>query len=160
MKTIIHGSKVTDIQVQCKRSQSTPGLETYFFGNLQTFASGCNLNSQIAVSSLHLVFTFISEIDWINHVFLLICCLQDSPHSSFFRFKEMKDFELLRHRQHIWHARQWIRVRSFDSFNETSLRTRSGFGISWNIELTTFFKCLYFQLAKLNLNLHFASLTA
>ena len=27
------------------------GLETYFFSNSQTFASGFNLNSQIAVSN-------------------------------------------------------------------------------------------------------------
>ena len=32
------------------------GLETYFFSNLQTFASGLNLNSQIAVSNSQLVF--------------------------------------------------------------------------------------------------------
>ena len=43
---------------------------------------------------------------------------------------------------------------------ETSLRSRSGFGISWNIELATFFECLYFQLAKLNFSSHFASFKA
>ena len=44
----------------------------------------------------------------------------------------------------------------------SSLRTRSewGFGIRWNIELATFFECLYFQLANLNFNSHFASLQA
>ena len=29
----------------------TPGLETYFYSHSQTFASGFNLNSQIAVSN-------------------------------------------------------------------------------------------------------------
>ena len=33
-----------------------PGLETYFFSHSQTFASGLNLNSQIAVSNSQLVF--------------------------------------------------------------------------------------------------------
>ena len=32
------------------------GLETYFFSHSQTFASGFNLNSQIAVSNSQLVF--------------------------------------------------------------------------------------------------------
>ena len=32
------------------------GLETYFFSNLQTFASGFNLNLQIAMSNSQLVF--------------------------------------------------------------------------------------------------------
>ena len=32
------------------------GLETYFFSHSQTFASGFNLNSQIAVSHSQLVF--------------------------------------------------------------------------------------------------------
>ena len=32
------------------------GLETYFFSHSQTFASGLNLNSQIAVSNSQLVF--------------------------------------------------------------------------------------------------------
>ena len=36
------------------------GLETYFFSNLQNFASGFNLNSQIAMSNSQLVFpTFV-----------------------------------------------------------------------------------------------------
>ena len=36
------------------------GLETYFFSNLITFASGFNLNSQIAMSNSQLVFpTFV-----------------------------------------------------------------------------------------------------
>ena len=34
----------------------TTGLETYTFSNSQTFASGFNLNSQIAVSNSQLVF--------------------------------------------------------------------------------------------------------
>ena len=34
----------------------TSGLETYFFSHSQTFASGFNLNSQIAVSNSQLVF--------------------------------------------------------------------------------------------------------
>ena len=36
--------------------QALTGLETYFYSHLQTFASGFNLNSQIAVSNSQLVF--------------------------------------------------------------------------------------------------------
>ena len=43
---------------------------------------------------------------------------------------------------------------------QTSMRPRSEFGFSWNIELATFLECPYFQLAKLNFNSHFASLQA
>ena len=51
-----------------------PGLETYFFSNSQTFASGLNLNSQIAVHCIQLAISFaiISKSDSLNHVFLLI----------------------------------------------------------------------------------------
>ena len=51
---------------------------------------------------------------------------------------------------------RWIYCR----LAETSLWSRSAFGISWNIELATFFECLYFQLAKLNFSSHFASFKA
>ena len=40
--------------VNCGRAMS--GLETYFISHSQTFASGFNLNSQIAVSNSQLVF--------------------------------------------------------------------------------------------------------
>ena len=42
------------------------GLETYFLSNSQAFASGFNLNSQIAVSNSQLVFAIISETDLIS----------------------------------------------------------------------------------------------
>ena len=52
------------------------GLETYFFSNSQTFASGFNLNSQVAVCYSQFSFTIISENDSLKHAYLLICCLQ------------------------------------------------------------------------------------
>ena len=52
-----------------------PVPETYFFRNSQTFASGFNLNSQIAVSYSQLVL-LLFQIDSLNHEYLLICCLQ------------------------------------------------------------------------------------
>ena len=39
-----------------------PGLETYFFRNSQTFASGFNLNSQIAVSYSQLVLLLLQRL--------------------------------------------------------------------------------------------------
>ena len=46
---------------------SSPGLETYFFSNLQAFVSGFNLNLQIVVSYSQFSFAIISEIDSLNH---------------------------------------------------------------------------------------------
>ena len=78
-----------------------PGLETYFFSHLQTFASGFNLNSQIAVSNSQLVFpTFeqflslgcgmaIVSLGW-NLVHSSPLLLQRTcwrPHSIFLRLK-------------------------------------------------------------------------
>ena len=90
---------------------------------------------------------------------------EDSPHStSFFRLKKCVIFSAI--------AVTWLDPKTASLccealwlFNacrltETSLRSRSGFGISWNIELATFFECLYFQLAKLNFSSHFASFKA
>ena len=49
------------------------GLETYFFSNSQTFASGFNLNSQIAVSYSQLVLLlFQTEIDSHNHAYISV----------------------------------------------------------------------------------------
>ena len=84
----------------------------------------------------------------------------------FLSFKEMRYF--FHHRCHMARPQdsesvlrgaliyRWIYCR----LAETSLWSRSGFGISWNIELATFFECLYFQLAKLNFSSHFASFKA
>ena len=84
----------------------------------------------------------------------------------FLSFKEMRYF--CHHRCHMARPQdselvlrgaliyRWIYCR----LAETSLWSRSGFGISWNIELATFFECLYFQLAKLNFSSHFASFKA
>ena len=54
----------------------------------------------------------------------------------------------------------WLFHCLYSRLAETSLRPRSGLGMRWNIELATFFECLYFQHAKLNFNSHFASLQA
>ena len=101
------------------------GLETYFFSHSQTFASGFNLNSQIAVSNSQLVFPTFEQ-------FLILCCgmaivswgwnlVHRSPlrwqrtcwcsHSSFLRLK--KYIILFRHCRHM--ARQRVCVtRRFD----------------------------------------------
>ena len=71
-------------------------------------------------------------------------------------------------RNALWHGKSFCYevLQLFHCFYcrlaYSSLRTRSewGFGIRWNIELATFFECLYFQLANLNFNSHFASLQA
>ena len=71
-------------------------------------------------------------------------------------------------RNALWHGKSFCYevLQLFHCFYcrlaYSSLRTRSewGFGIRWNIELATFFECLYFQLTKLNFNSHFASLQA
>ena len=55
------------------------GLETYFFSNSQTFASGLNLNSQITVSYSQLVL-----------LYLLICCLRIGYDKVFKRDKRRK----------------------------------------------------------------------
>ena len=85
------------------------------------------------------------------------------PHSSFLRLKKYIIFPPLPS-QGKTASLCYEALRLFHCFYcrlaETSLRTRSGFGIRWNIELATFYECLYFQLAKLNLNSHFASLQA
>ena len=156
---------------------SISGLETYFFSHSQTFASGFILNSQIAVSNSQLVFpTFeqfltlrcgmaIASWGW-NLVHRSPLCWQRTcwrPHSSFLRLKKYIIFPPLPS-----HGKTaslcYEALRLFHCFYcrlaETSLRPRSGFGIRWNIELATFLECLYFQLAKLNFNSHFASLQA
>ena len=87
-----------------------------------------------------------------------------APAFFFPSFKEIHYF--FRHCRHM--ARQRVCVtRRFDFSTDFTVDLlkhfwdpRSGFGIRWNIELATFFECLYFQLAKLNFNLHFASLQA
>ena len=71
-------------------------------------------------------------------------------------------------RNALWHGKSFCyeMLKLFHCFYcrlaYSSLRTRSewGFGIRWNIELATFLECLYFQLANLNFNSHFASLQA
>ena len=71
-------------------------------------------------------------------------------------------------RNALWHGKSFCYkvLQLFHCFYcrlaYSSLRTRSewGFGFRWNIELATFFECLYFQLANLNFNSHFASLQA
>ena len=55
------------------------GLETYFFSNSQTFASGLNLNSQIRVSYSQLVL-----------LYLLICYLRIGYDKVFKRDKRRK----------------------------------------------------------------------
>ena len=42
------------------------GLETYFFSNSQTFASGFNLNSQVAVCSSQLVLLLFQRLIHLN----------------------------------------------------------------------------------------------
>ena len=55
------------------------GLETYYFSNSQTFASGLDLNSQITVSYSQLVL-----------LYLLICCLRIGYDKVFKRDKRRK----------------------------------------------------------------------
>ena len=62
----------------------------------------------------------------------------------------------------VW---QWVCVLRLliwfsTAFYWNLFETKIGFSIGLNIELATFFECLYFQLAKLNFNSHFASLQA
>ena len=85
------------------------------------------------------------------------------PHSSFLRLKKYIFFSAI---AFTWQDSESV-LRGTSIFHflycrlaETSLRPRSGFDIRWIIELATFFECLYFQLAKLNFNSHFASLQA
>ena len=53
-----HLKKINRIYLYCPvvTKKSTTGLEAYFFSHSQTFASGFNFNSQIAVSNSQLVF--------------------------------------------------------------------------------------------------------
>ena len=142
------------------------GLETYFFSHSQTFASGFNLNSQIAVSNSQLVFPTLNSFNitlpcgvailflGVGTWFMVLPSIDRGLAGAF----EIHYF--------FGHFRQMTRqpLRLFNCLycrlTETSLRPRLGFGIRRNIELATFFECLYFQLAKLNFNSHFASLQA
>ena len=164
--------------VELDRDQA--GLETYFFSHSQTFASGFNLNSQIAVSNSQLVFPTFEQfltlrggmaiVSWgwnlVHRSPLLWKRTCWRPHSSFLRLKKYIIFSAIALLQSHGKTASlcYEALRLFHCFYcrlaETSLRPRSGFGIRWNIELATFFECLYFQLAKLNFNSHFASLQA
>ena len=67
------------VRVGCSNdnAMTTTGLETYFFSNSHTFASGSNLNSQVVVSYSQFSFTIISENDSLKDAYMiLICCLQ------------------------------------------------------------------------------------
>ena len=122
------------------------GLETYFFSHSQTFASGFNLNSQIAVSNSQLVFpTFekfltlrcgmaIASWGWnLVHRSPLrwqrTCC---NPYSSFLCLRNTLFLTPLP--SHSKTASLcYEALRLFHCFYcrlaETSLRPRSGFGI-------------------------------
>ena len=56
---VLHYINVT--QLLSYKASDRAGLETYFFSNSQTFASGFNLNSQIAVSNSQLDFPLLDS---------------------------------------------------------------------------------------------------
>ena len=156
------------------------GLETYFFSHSQTFASGLNLNSQIAVSNSQLVFPTFEQfltlrcgmaiVSWSGTWFIVLPSIGRGLAgarillSLIIRLKKYNIFSAIAvtwqdSESVLWGASTFFHCLSC-RLAETSLRPRSGFGIRWNIELATFYECLYFQLAKLNFNSHFASLQA
>ena len=107
------------------------GLETYFFSNSQTFASGFNLNSQIAVSNSQLVPTFeqfltspcgmaFVSLGW-NLVPTSLA--EDSPHlTSFFLFKKCVIFSTI--------AVTWLDPKTASQCYE-ALWFIDGFTVDW-----------------------------
>ena len=153
------------------------GLETYFFSHSQTFASGFNLNSQIAVSNSQLVFPTFEQFLTLRCGMATVSWGWNLVHRSPSIGRGLAGARILLSfvlRNTLFfpplpsHGKTaslcYEALRLFNCFYcrlaETSLRPRSGFGIRWNIELATFFEWQYFQLAKLNFNSHFASLQA
>ena len=102
------------------------GLETYFFSHSQTFASGINLNSQIAVSNSQLVFSTFEQFLTLQCGMAIVSCMGLELGSSFspplaedllapaFFFPSFKEIHyFFRHCRHM--ARQRVRVtRHFD----------------------------------------------
>ena len=90
------------IKLAVVETKSKSGLETYFFSHSQTFASGFNLNSQIAVSNSQLVFPTFEQFLTLRCGMAIACwgwnlvhcsplpwqriCWR--PHSSFLRLKK------------------------------------------------------------------------
>ena len=109
------------------RPRSTPGsgLETYFFSHSQTFASGINLNLQIAVSNSQLDFPTFEQFLTLRCGMAIVSLGWDlvhrsplrwqrtcwRPHSSFLRLKKYIIF--FRHCRHMVRQRVCV-TRRFD----------------------------------------------
>ena len=124
------------------------GLETYFFSHSQNFASGFNLNSQIAMSNSQLVFPTFEQfltlrcgmaiVSWgwnlVHHSPLRWQRTCWRPHSSFLRLKKYIIFSAI---AITWQGKTaslcYEALRLFHCLYcrlaKTSLRPRLGFGI-------------------------------
>ena len=85
------------------------GLETYFYSNLQNFASGFNLNSQIAMSNSQLVFPLLYSFKHCRvNLMAIVSCVWNLIHP--FPFLRQRTCSILLSfvsRNVLWHGKSF-----------------------------------------------------